>query len=63
MKTNRTFRLFLLIMMPMAVFAQDRQQDRKDKIETMHIAYLSEKLNLTSGEAEKFWPVYNEYKT
>jgi TolA-binding protein len=62
MKTNRTFRLFLLIMMPMAVFAQDRQQDRKDKIETMHIAYLSEKLNLTSGEAEKFWPVYNEYK-
>lgn len=62
MKTNRIFRLFLLIMMPMAVFAQDRQQDRKDKIETMHIAYLSEKLNLTSGEAEKFWPVYNEYK-
>jgi TolA-binding protein len=50
------------MLLPMAVFAQDRQQDRKDKIETMHIAYLSEKLNLTSGEAEKFWPIYNEYK-
>jgi Spy/CpxP family protein refolding chaperone len=62
MKTKYILRFFLsfLLLMPVAIFAQD--QDRKDKIETMHIAYLSEKLNLTSAEAEKFWPIYNQYK-
>jgi len=64
MKTNHVFRLPLLILMllPVAIFAQGKQ-DKKDRIETMHIAYLSEKLNLSSAEAEKFWPIYNEYKT
>lgn len=60
MKTKHIFRLLslLLLLFPVTVFAQDR----KDKIETMHIAYLSQKLNLTPEEAEKFWPIYNEYK-
>lgn len=60
MKTKRIIRFFLsfLMILPLAIFAQDR----KDKIETMHIAYLSQKLNLTSAEAEKFWPIYNQYK-
>jgi Spy/CpxP family protein refolding chaperone len=48
--------------LPFAISAQDRQQERKDKMETMHIAYLSQKLELTSAEAEKFWPIYNQYK-
>jgi hypothetical protein len=60
MKTNRIIRLSLSILMllPVALLAQDR----KDKIETMHIAYLSQRLNLTSAEAEKFWPIYNEFR-
>ncbi len=55
------FLLLSLTFLPVVVFSQGRQ-DRKDKIETMHIAYLSQRLNLTSGEAEKFWPIYNQYK-
>lgn len=60
MKTNRIARLSLLLvmLMPVALFAQNR----KDKIETMHIAYLSQRLDLTPSEAEKFWPIYNEYR-
>jgi LTXXQ motif family protein len=60
MKTNRIVRLSLSILMllPVALLAQDR----KDKIETMHIAYLSQRLNLTSAQAEKFWPIYNEFR-
>jgi hypothetical protein len=50
------------MLLPAALFAQDNQDNRKDRIETMHIAYISQKLNLTSEEAEKFWPVYNQYK-
>lgn len=60
MKIKPVLRFFLslLLILPVAIVAQDR----KDKIETMHIAYLSQKLDLTSAEAEKFWPIYNEYK-
>src|ERR1700759_1951829 len=60
MKTNRIAHLSLSILMllPVALLAQDR----KDKIETMHIAYLSQRLNLTSAQAEKFWPIYNEFR-
>lgn len=64
MKSKKIFRIFLsvLLLFPLAIFAQDKQQDRKDKVETMHIAYLTQKLDLTTDEAEKFWPVYNQYK-
>lgn len=34
---------------------------RKDKVKAMKIAYLTSELELTTEEAEKFWPVYNEY--
>ncbi|MCL7754212.1 sensor of ECF-type sigma factor [Polaribacter sp. Z022] len=33
----------------------------REKIKALKIAYLTEQLNLTSTEAEKFWPIYNAY--
>lgn len=33
----------------------------KEKIRTYKIAFLTEQLNLTEVEAEKFWPIYNVY--
>jgi hypothetical protein len=36
--------------------------DDIDKIRAQRVAFFTEKLNLTSTEAEKFWPIYNEYK-
>jgi hypothetical protein len=49
-----------------AVLAQDQpevEQDPKalEKINALRIAYISEKLGLTTAQAEKFWPVYREY--
>ncbi len=38
-----------------------RKSERKEKIETMKIGYITKELDLTSEEAQKFWPVYNEY--
>ena len=37
------------------------QEDYKHKVEAYKIAYLTEKLDLTTQEAEKFWPLYNEF--
>lgn len=40
--------------------AQDRK-DSKEKIKALKISYLTEQLNLTPKEAQKFWPIYNAY--
>jgi hypothetical protein len=32
-----------------------------ERIQALKIAYLTKQLNLTPEEAERFWPVYNQY--
>ena len=47
--------------------AQDTRQDikegRSEKIQSLKIAFITQKLELTADEAQKFWPVYNRYET
>ena len=33
----------------------------KEKLETLRIAFFSERLNLSPEEAQSFWPVYNAF--
>ena len=42
-------------------YAQNGNGQRGEKIQALKIAFITQKLHLTSAEAEKFWPVYNEY--
>ena len=37
------------------------QENKKEKIKALKIAYITKDLNLSSSEAEKFWPVYNSF--
>ncbi|MDZ4845469.1 MAG: hypothetical protein SH857_07970 [Chitinophagales bacterium] len=37
-------------------------EEKKEQIEMMRIAFITQKLALTREEAQKFWPVYNEYR-
>lgn len=43
--------------------AQDEQPSAKKQadIEALRVAFISKELNLTPDEAQKFWPVYNQY--
>lgn len=43
------------------IYAQYGNGQRAEKIQALKIAFITQKLHLTSAEAEKFWPVYNEY--
>ena len=45
------------------VKAQDEQPSEKkqENIEALKVAFISKELDLTPGEAQKFWPVYNQY--
>ena len=38
-----------------------RNQDW-EKINTLKVAFITEKLSLNTKEAQEFWPVYNEYQ-
>lgn len=43
------------------VNAQDRDSHR-ERIKSHKTAYITERLNLSSEEAQKFWPIYNEFE-
>ena len=38
-------------------------QERRNRIESLKVAFITNKLNLSPAEAQKFWPVYNEYES
>lgn len=75
MKTAKTVLVSLLAFLmigSMALMAQtdadkakEKKRDRAEVEKAMKakkIAYISEKVELTPEEAEKFWPVYNEFE-
>lgn len=35
----------------------------KERIKAQKTAFITSKLNLTNEEAQKFWPIYNEFET
>jgi hypothetical protein len=37
-------------------------QNRLQHIESVKVAFITQKLDLNTGEAEKFWPVYHNYQ-
>jgi hypothetical protein len=36
-------------------------RDKKEKVKALKVAYITEELNLSSEEAQKFWPIYNTF--
>jgi len=56
MKTLRITILSLLLISSTFVFGQ-----RRDNIESLREAFITEKVNLSPEEAKNFWPVYDQY--
>ena len=57
MKRILLITLFIL-MTSMQVFAQN---ERGGRFKALKTAFITNALDLSSKEAEKFWPIYNEY--
>ena len=34
----------------------------RDRIKTLKVAFITERVGLTSKEAQQFWPIYNEHE-
>ncbi|MBK6391677.1 MAG: sensor of ECF-type sigma factor [Saprospiraceae bacterium] len=58
MKTMR----YILSLTILLLSAWTLSAQRGEKIEALRIAFITNKLALTSTESEKFWPIYNVYK-
>lgn len=52
----------LFLFLSFNFYAQsDNFKDKKEQIKAMKVAFLTTELDLTSSEAEKFWPIYNTF--
>jgi len=54
--------IFLMIILTLPVGRLSAQNTNLEKLNNYKIGFFTKKLNLTSEEAEKFWPVYNDYQ-
>lgn len=52
----------MLLMLLTAGLNAAAQDGRKEKIEALKVGFITQELNLTTEEAQKFWPVFNEYE-
>ncbi|MBI2967143.1 MAG: hypothetical protein HYY40_04945 [Bacteroidetes bacterium] len=73
MKTSPIFNFFSIpafIAIPVFLYGQsvqpgaqpDKKQEQKERMNVQKIAFITNSLQLTPEEAQKFWPVYNEYE-
>lgn len=58
-KQKHLFTFVLTLLISFNSFSQ-RKESRK-KVKVLKVSYITEKLNLTAQEAEKFWPIYNKF--
>ncbi|MES2811779.1 MAG: sensor of ECF-type sigma factor [Bacteroidota bacterium] len=56
----KKFYTLLLLFLTVLAFGQDLE-DRVERVKALRVAYISDKLNLTPDEAQKFWPVFNQF--
>ncbi len=52
--------LSMLLLVSTQFYAQKRYDN--DRIKSLKIAFITERLDLSSKEAQVFWPIYNEYE-
>lgn len=58
----KKYLVLIFILTGFAALAQNnKQQDAKAKLEAARIALITERLGLTPEQAQKFWPIYNQY--
>ncbi len=53
--------LVVVLLTSWSTFSQD--SNKREKIKSLKVAFITERLALTQTEAQKFWPIYNAYET
>lgn len=53
--------MLLITLLSLKTMAQG-PKEKAEKIQAAKVAYITSKLNLTTAQAQTFWPVYNEFE-
>ena len=54
--------LFLTLTFFTSINSYSQEHREKDRFKTLKVGFITETLDLTTKEAEKFWPIYNKYQ-
>ncbi len=57
----KTILTLLLVLSSLSVFSQKNKEQRQERIRTLKVGFLTERLDLSSEEAQGFWPIYNAF--
>ncbi|MFD2597598.1 hypothetical protein ACFSQ3_01435 [Sphingobacterium corticis] len=57
----KTVLLIICTVFGVTSFANAQNDDRFEKIEMQKVAYVTKHLHLTTSEAQRFFPIYNQY--
>lgn len=60
-KKTHIFTLVFALLISMQLFSQEKRGGSK-RIKALKVSFFTEKLELTSQEASKFWPIYNKFE-
>ncbi|AEW85206.1 sensor of ECF-type sigma factor [Flavobacterium columnare NBRC 100251 = ATCC 23463] len=52
--------ILLIFILNQTTFGQGREE-KIEKIKALRVAFISDRLNLTPEEAQKFWPIFNQF--
>jgi len=62
MKSKKILLLFVIIFSVCTYSQQTKMKEKKEKIKSLKVAFITNELKLTPTEAEKFWPIYNAFE-
>jgi hypothetical protein len=60
MKTNKLL-LIILFLFSIHSFSQTKDKEKREKIRSLKVGFLTTELSLTPDEAAVFWPLYNAF--
>ncbi len=55
-------KILLLFIFVFTIHLCFSQRGPRERVKAFKIAYITEQLNLSSKEAQQFWPIYNEHE-
>ncbi|WP_209403208.1 hypothetical protein [Pseudozobellia sp. WGM2] len=60
MNNLKNYLLTAFLMVTAIFYGQEKH--KKDKIKALKVAFITERLDLSSKDAQAFWPLYNKYE-
>jgi Skp family chaperone for outer membrane proteins len=51
----------MMVLLGFITMAQSQPENREQKIQALYVAYITQELKLSEAEAQKFWPIHQQY--